>query len=137
VPFPEERRVCGVLWCADTAEAIQPFLDSLPEPLLHGVQPLPHAVLRRSFAVAGERSYLAEIPDELPETVTLYPVDGAAHGLACGDTAWPHRDARFCAVAPVRVGAPRPCRHGGWECTRELSERLAVMRATYLGRGTG
>ncbi len=131
VPFPAERRVCGVLWCADAPEAIEPFLEALPEPLLHGVQPLPHAVLRRAFATAGEWSYLDELPATLPETVTLYPVDGAAHGLACGDTGWAHRDARFCAVAPVRLDTPRPCRYGGWECSRELAERLAVMRATY------
>jgi hypothetical protein len=133
VPFPDERRVCGVLWSADSAEAIEPFLDALPEPLLHGVQPLPHAVLRRAFAVTGERSYLDDVPAELPDTLTLFPLDGAVRDHACGDTAWPHRGARFCAVAPVRLGTPRPCPQGGWECRRELAERLAVMRATYLG----
>ena len=132
VPFPEERRVCGVLWCADSPEAIDPFLDALPEPLLHGVQPLPHTVLRRAFATQGERSYLSELPDELPETLTLYPVDGAAHDLACGDTAWAHRDARWCAVSTVRLHAPAHS-HDGWECARDIADRLAAMQATYLG----
>ena len=44
-PFPEAihlREVCGVVWCyvggeADAAAAMAPLLDSLPEPLLHGV----------------------------------------------------------------------------------------------------
>ena len=54
--------MCGVLWCADSPEAIEPFLDALPEPLLHGVQPLPHTVLRRTFAAHGERSYPARAP---------------------------------------------------------------------------
>jgi FAD/FMN-containing dehydrogenase len=133
VPFPEERHVCGVLWCADSPDAIDPFLAELPEPLLHGVQPLPHTVLRHTFASAGERTFLRELPSELPATVTVYPVDGAAHDLACGDTAWAHRDANWCAVAPVRIEAPGP-RHDGWECTREITERLAAMQATY-GRG--
>jgi FAD/FMN-containing dehydrogenase len=131
VPFPEARRVAGVLWCADSAAAIEPFLAGLPEPLLHGVQPLPHSVLRRTFATAGERSYLRELPAALPETVTLHPVDGATHDLACGDTAWAHRGACWCAVSPVRLDAPAPCDHG-WECSHELAERLAAMRATYL-----
>ena len=133
VPFPDQRRVCGVLWCADSLEAIEPFLDGLPEPLLHGVQPLPHTVLRRTFAADGERSYLRELPAALPETVTLYPVDGAAHDLACGDTAWAHRDANWCAVSPVRLKASEP-HQDGWECSREIAERLAAMHAAYLGR---
>ena len=130
VPFPDERRVCGVLWCADSEEAIQPFLDALPEPLLHGVQPLPHTVLRRTFAASGERSYLRELPAALPDTVTLYPVDGAGHDLACGDTAWPHRGANWCAVSPVRLEAPGPLADG-WECAGEIAERLAAMHAAY------
>jgi hypothetical protein len=137
VPFPDERRVCGVLWSADSADAIEPFLDALPEPLLHGVQPLPHPVLRRAFAAPGERSYLDEVPAALPDTVTLFPLDGAVRDLAHGDTAWPHRGARWCAVAPVRLDAPRARLDGGWECRRELDERLAAMRATYLQRQTG
>jgi hypothetical protein len=132
VPFPDERPVCGVLWCADSLEAIEPFLAGLPEPLLHGVQPLPHGVLRRTFAVEGERTFLRELPAALPETVTVYPVDGAAHDLADGDTAWPHRTARWCVVSPVRLDADEPL-DDGWECSRELAERLAAMRAAYSG----
>ena len=132
VPFPRERRVCGVLWCADSVAAIEPFLEGLPEPLLHGVQPLPHAVLRRAFVTEGVRSHLGEIPAALPETLTLYPVDGAAHDLACGDTAWAHRDARWCAVSTGPIDAPAPS-HDGWECARENADRLAAMQATYLG----
>ena len=56
-PFPEElhlRKVCGVVWCYvggddDAAEAMAPLLDALPEPLLHGVQPMPHPALQSAF----------------------------------------------------------------------------------------
>ena len=50
-PFPEEihlQPVCGVVWCYvgsedDAAKAMAPLLDNVPEPLMHGVQPMPHA----------------------------------------------------------------------------------------------
>ena len=50
-PFPEDihlREVCGIVWCyvgpEDAArEALAPLLESVPEPLMHGVQPMPHA----------------------------------------------------------------------------------------------
>ena len=54
-PFPEPlygRRVCGVVWCglgADAEAAMAPLLDALPEPLLHGVGPMPHADLQSAF----------------------------------------------------------------------------------------
>src|SRR5215213_7237838 len=56
-PFPEPlhmRKACGVVWChtgdeAAAARDMQPLLDALPEPLLHGVQPMPHPVLQSAF----------------------------------------------------------------------------------------
>src|SRR5881397_2855488 len=56
-PFPEAihlREVSGVVWCyvgaeADAAKAMAPLLDALPEPLLHGMAPMPHAVLQGAF----------------------------------------------------------------------------------------
>src|SRR4051812_4209254 len=54
-PFPEElhlRKVCGVVWCyvgtdeQAAAAAMKPMLDALPEPLLHGPGPMPHAAIR-------------------------------------------------------------------------------------------
>src|SRR5579859_3558156 len=49
-PFPEAihlRDVCGVVWCYVGAEeagarAMAPLLDATPEPLMHGVQSMPH-----------------------------------------------------------------------------------------------
>jgi FAD/FMN-containing dehydrogenase len=127
-PFPEElhlRKVCGVVWCYvggadEAAEAMAPFLNALPEPLLHGVQPMPHSALQTAFDGAypkGEQWYwradfVKEIPDEAvaaharfgPEmptwksTMHLYPIDGAAHDVGPLDTPWAYRDANWGSV---------------------------------------
>jgi FAD/FMN-containing dehydrogenase len=127
-PFPEEihlRKVCGVVWCYvgsedDAARAMAPLLDSVPEPLMHGVGSMPHAALQSAFDglyPAGEQWYwradfVKEIPDEavqlhaqygaamptLKSTMHMYPIDGAAHDLGQSDTAWSYRDARWGSV---------------------------------------
>ncbi|HTE63485.1 MAG TPA: FAD-binding oxidoreductase [Solirubrobacteraceae bacterium] len=127
-PFPEEihmRRVCGVVWCyvggeEDAAAAMAPLLDAVPEPLMHGVQAMPHHALQSAFDglyPPGDQWYwradfVNEIPDaavdvharfgaEMPtlkSTMHLYPIDGAAHDVASSDTAWSYRDARWGAV---------------------------------------
>jgi FAD/FMN-containing dehydrogenase len=127
-PFPEPlhlRKVCGVVWCyvgdeAGAAAAMAPLLDALPEPLMHGVQPMPHPALQSAFDglyPAGDQWYwradfVKEIPAEAVElharfgaelptmksTMHLYPIDGAAHDVGAADTAWSYRDARWGAV---------------------------------------
>jgi hypothetical protein len=127
-PFPEEihlRKVCGVVWCYvgsedDAAGAMAPLLNSVPEPLMHGVQPMPHAMLQGAFDdlyPPGDQWYwradfVREIPDqavalhaehgsEIPtvkSTMHMYPIDGAAHDLAADETAWAYRDARWGSV---------------------------------------
>ncbi|MDA0173498.1 FAD-binding oxidoreductase [Solirubrobacter taibaiensis] len=127
-PFPEEihlREVCGVVWChvGDEAQAradMAPLLDSLPEPLLHGVGEMPHAALQGAFDdlyPRGEQWYwradfVKDIPDEavrlhaehggrlptMKSTMHLYPIDGAAHDVGAADTAWSYRDARWATV---------------------------------------
>jgi FAD/FMN-containing dehydrogenase len=119
------RKVCGVVWCyvgaeEDAAAAMAPLLDALPEPLLHGVQPMPHAALQGAFDALypkGEQWYWrADFVNELPDaavelhaqfgealptmksTMHLYPIDGAAHDVGRSDTAWSYRDAQFNAV---------------------------------------
>jgi hypothetical protein len=140
-PFPEElhlRKVSGVVWCyvgseEDAAKAMAPLLDALPEPLLHGVQPMPHAALQGAFDEVypkGDQWYwradfVKEIPDEAVElhakwgeampswksTMHLYPIDGAAQDLSSSDTPWSYRDANWGAVFagvdgdPANVGA--------------------------------
>jgi FAD/FMN-containing dehydrogenase len=127
-PFPEElhlRKVCGVVWCylgseEDAAAAMKPLLDALPEPLLHGVAAMPHAVLQSAFDglySAGDQWYwradfVTEIPDEaldiharfgaemptMKSTMHLYPIDGAAHDVGPEDTPWSYREARWGTV---------------------------------------
>jgi FAD/FMN-containing dehydrogenase len=128
-PFPEElhfRKVCGVVWCFvgedkdAAARAMAPLLDSAPEPLLHGVQPMPHPVLQSAFDELYPRgdqwywraAFVKDIPDEavalharfgaaMPtwkSTMHMYPIDGAAHDLGPDDTAWSYRDANWGSV---------------------------------------
>jgi FAD/FMN-containing dehydrogenase len=127
-PFPEEihmRKVCGVVWCfvgseEDAASAMAPLLDNVPEPLMHGVAPMQHPELQSAFDglyPPGDQWYwradfVKQVPDEavalhaewgarmptLKSTMHLYPIDGAAHDVASGDTAWSYRDANWGAV---------------------------------------
>ena len=127
-PFPEPlhmRKVCGVVWCHTGGEAaaardMQPLLDALPEPLMHGVQPMPHPVLQSAFDdlyPKGDQWYwradfVRDLPDAaidlharhgaaLPtwkSTMHLYPIDGAPHDVGPEETAFAYRDANYGAV---------------------------------------
>jgi FAD/FMN-containing dehydrogenase len=127
-PFPEAihlRKVCGVVWCyvgseEDGAQAMAPFLQSVPEPLLHGVHTMPHSALQGAFDALyppGDQWYwradfVKEIPDEavdlharfgaemptMQSTMHLYPIDGAVHDVDSADTAWSYRDATWGSV---------------------------------------
>ncbi|MGH8776473.1 MAG: BBE domain-containing protein [Jiangellaceae bacterium] len=104
----------------EARQAMAPFLDGLPEPLLHGPAPMPHATLQSAFDALypkGEQWYwradfVNEIPDDAVEihqrfganlptmksTMHMYPVDGAAHDVDKADTAWSYRDATWGSV---------------------------------------
>ncbi len=127
-PFPEElhlRRVAGIVWCyvgpeAEAHAAMAPLLEAVPAPLMHGVQPMPHAMLQGAFDALypkGDQWYwradfVREIPDEaidihqrfgselptMQSTMHLYPIDGAAHDVGPADTAWGYRDANWGSV---------------------------------------
>jgi FAD/FMN-containing dehydrogenase len=127
-PFPEEihlREVCGVVWCYvgsedGAAKAMAPLLDAVPEPLMHGVAPMPHAALQGAFDALyppGDQWYwradfVNEIPDEavaiharfgsslptMKSTMHMYPIDGAVHDVDAADTAWSYRDATWGSV---------------------------------------
>ena len=97
-----------------------PLLDSVPEPLMHGVAPMPHAALQSAFDAlypAGDQWYwradfVNEIPDEavkiharfgaemptMKSTMHMYPIDGAAHDVGPTDTPWGYRDATWGSV---------------------------------------
>jgi FAD binding domain/Berberine and berberine like len=127
-PFPEAihlRKVCGVVWChtgseEQAAAAMAPLLDATPEPLMHGVAPMPHPMLQSAFDglyPAGDQWYwradfVKEIPDEavdiharfgaelptMQSTMHMYPIDGAAHDVGPSDTAFSYRDATYGSV---------------------------------------
>ena len=179
-PFPEAihlREVCGVVWChlgseEEARRDMAPLLDSLPEPLLHGVHYMPHAQLQSAFDglyPAGEQWYwradfVNEIPDEavalharfgaemptMKSTMHLYPIDGAAHDVDAGDTAWSYRDARWASVFagvdpdPANVPAIRqwsidyhealhPHSAGGAYVNMMMDEGRERVRASYRG----
>ena len=177
-PFPEAirlREVCGIVWHhrgdeASAARAMAPLLDALPEPLLHGPQPMPHPAMQGAFDALyppGDQWYwradfVQEISDAaiaehdrfgraLPtvqSTMHLYPVDGAAHDHAPGDTAWSYRDATWATVYagvdpdPANAGAIRdwtvdyfealhPYSAGGAYVNMMMDEGAARVRAAY------
>jgi FAD/FMN-containing dehydrogenase len=177
-PFPEAihmRKVCGVVWCyvggeEDATAAMAPLLDVLPEPLMHGVGAMPHAALQGAFdglyppgdqwywradfvkelsdeAVQLHARFGAEMPT-LQSTMHLYPVDGAAHDVGSGDTAWSYRDATWNAVYagvdgdPANVSAIRrwsidyqealhPHSAGGAYVNMMMEEGQERVRASY------
>jgi FAD/FMN-containing dehydrogenase len=177
-PFPEEihlRKVCGVVWCyvgaeEDAAKAMAPLLEAAPEPLLHGVHTMPHPALQSAFDALyppGDQWYwradfVNEIPDDavaiharfgaalptIKSTMHLYPIDGAAHDIAPGDTAWSYRDANWGAVFagvdpdPANAGAIRqwtidyfdalhPYSAGGAYVNMMMEEGEERIRASY------
>ncbi len=139
-PFPEAlhlQPVSGVVWCyvgpeAEATKAMAPLLESLPEPLMHGVQAMPHAMLQGAFDglyAPGDQWYwradfVTEVPDEavaihdrfgtqlptMKSTMHMYPINGAAHDVDPSDTAWAYRDANwgsvFAGVDPDPANAP-------------------------------
>jgi hypothetical protein len=128
-PFPEAlhlHKVCGVVWCYASpdeeaaAKAMAPLLDNVPEPVMHGVQAMPHPMLQGAFDALypkGDQWYwradfVTEIPDEavaahakfgpempsMQSTMHLYPIDGAAHDVGPEDTPWSYREANWGSV---------------------------------------
>jgi hypothetical protein len=142
-PFPEEihlRKVCGIVWCyvggeQDATAAMEPLMKAVPEPLMHGVGPMPHPTLQSAFDglyPKGEQWYwradfVNEVPDEavaihqrfaeamptMKSTMHMYPINGAAHDVGSTDTPWSYREANWGSVFagvdpdPANVGAIR------------------------------
>ncbi|UYM04831.1 FAD-binding oxidoreductase [Solicola gregarius] len=179
-PFPDElhlRKVCGVVWCHTGTEEqasadMAPLLDSLPEPLMHGAAPMPHPDLQSAFdalypkgdqwywradfvkqipdpAVALHAQYGARLPT-MQSTMHLYPVDGAAHDVDPGATAWSYRDATWGTVYggvdpdPAKVPTLRdwtvgyfdalhPYSAGGAYVNMMMDEGQERVRAAYRG----
>ena len=153
-----------------------PLLDAVPEPLMHGVGSMPHAALQGAFDALyppGEQWYwradfVNEIPDEavqihaefgaamptMKSTMHMYPIDGAAHDVASGDTAWSYRDATWGSVFagvdpdPANVATIRhwsidyfealhPYSAGGAYVNMMMDEGQERVRASYRGNYDG
>ena len=170
-PFPEEihlRRVCGIVWCyvggeEDAAAAMAPLLDAVPEPLMHGVAPMPHQALQSAFDglyPKGDQWYwradfVTEVHDaaldlyarfgaDLPtmqSMMHLYPIDGAAHDVGSSDTAWSYREANWATVYggvdpdPASVDAIRDWSIGFFEALHPYSAGGAYVNM-MMNEGT-
>jgi FAD/FMN-containing dehydrogenase len=125
--FPQEhhlKKMCVIVWCytgdpAKAADVFKPVRGFL-KPVMDFAGPIPFPVLQSLFDglyPAGHQWYwkadfFREVSDHaidlhmkhaagLPSvqsTMHLYPIDGAAHRPAKGDTAWSFRDANFSEV---------------------------------------
>ena len=134
------------------AKAMAPLLDALPEPLMHGVQPMPHPALQGAFDglyPPGDQWYwradfVNEIPDEAvadPRPVRRRAADHASRRCTCTrstappttsaptDTAWSYRDAHWGAVVRRRRSRPGQRRRDP-----TLEHRLLGGAAPVLGR---
>ncbi len=125
--FPEHlhmRKVCGIMWCstatAGRTKKLMAPMRMVGRPLLDHVGPVPFPVLQSLFDglyVPGLQWYwradfVKELSDaaialhiehgsRLPtmhSTMHLYPISGAAHQAAKGDTAFFYRDANWAEV---------------------------------------
>ncbi|HEY3250260.1 MAG TPA: FAD-binding oxidoreductase [Ignavibacteria bacterium] len=125
-PFPEElhmKKVCGIVWSyngpAEKADKIFAPVKAFKEPLMHGVQQMPHVMLNSAFDAlypAGYQWYwradfVNELSDEAIEqhlkfgdvptmfsTMHLYPIDGAAAKVSNSDTPWAYRKSKWAQV---------------------------------------
>jgi FAD/FMN-containing dehydrogenase len=125
-PFPPElqlQKMAGIVWCANceperAQELLAPVRDL--KPALDGVQELPFPALQSVFdalypkgqqwywradwvdelsdeAIAIHMEYAKQLPTP-QSTMHLYPIDGAAHRVGSGDTAFSYRGARYGQV---------------------------------------
>jgi FAD/FMN-containing dehydrogenase len=125
--FPTElhgRQVCAIIWCstasADRADRITRPIRSIGSPLLDHVGPLPFPAVQRLFdpllppglqwywradfvtaftpeSIRAHHAAAVKAPPGLSQ-VHVYPINGAAHRVGTGDTAFSYRDANFAVV---------------------------------------
>jgi FAD/FMN-containing dehydrogenase len=123
-PFPphfQGKKMCGVVWCytgpLEKADEVFMPIRRFDPPPIDFVGPVPFPALQRMFddsAPPGMQQYWrADFVDELSDAAIalhvkygsqlptplsimhLYPIDGAAHRIRTGDTAFSYRDARW------------------------------------------
>lgn len=126
-PFPEHLRkknVCGIVWCyTGSIEKVEEVFNPIRQfgpPILDFVSEIPVPNLNSLFDWLyppglqwyWKGHYVNELTDKciienvkygssLPTSMSsmhLYPIDGKAHEVAQGATAWGHRDVRWVQV---------------------------------------
>lgn len=155
-PFPEHlhgKSMCGIVWCytgpLDQADEIFAPIRSVGTVALDFVGPLPYPALQGMFDAiypAGQQWYwradfVNELSDEaialhikhgseLPtpqSTMHLYPIDGTAHRVDKGATAWSYRDATWAEVIvgvdpdPAKAGLLKDWTVAYWEALHPYS----------------
>jgi FAD/FMN-containing dehydrogenase len=176
-PFPEAlhlKKMCAIVWCYNgpmekANEILEPIRAYRP-PAFEFFVPMPFPMLQGMFdglypaglqwywkaeffkeltddAIATHLTYAAELPT-MHSTMHLYPVNGAAHKVAKGDTAWSYRDAVWGQVivgvdpdpankdkiidwARRYSAAMHPYGAGGGYINMMMEEGEASIRATY------
>ena len=127
-PFPQElwgKRICLLMCCYNGPEdkakaALAPLLDSLPAPWFNWMGAMPYPAVQSMFdglypkdmqwywrgdfvktlpdsAIDAHLEQAARTPSEL-SLMHLYPIDGAVHRVASGETAWNCRNATWSMV---------------------------------------
>jgi len=177
-PFPEHlhlKKMCGVVWCysGDMAKAEELFAPILAlKPDLPGVGEMPMPALNSAFDPIyppGHQWYwradfFKELSDEsivehakwgaamptMQSSMHLYPIDGAVHRVAEGDTAWSYREANWAGVIvgvdpdPANKDMIRDWAVGYWDAIHPYSSGGAYVnfmmeegqervRASYRG----
>jgi FAD/FMN-containing dehydrogenase len=125
--FPPElhgKQVCAIIWCStaaqEKADRATKAMRAVGKPVLDHVGPMPFPVLQGLFdpllppgmqwywradfvktfdadAIAAHHQHAQKMPPGLSQ-VHIYPIDGAAHRVGVGDTAFSYRDANFAVV---------------------------------------
>jgi hypothetical protein len=179
-PFPREiwgRRICALISCydgsSDEAEhVLKSMRTELPPPILDGLTTMPFPTLQGLFDPLlppglqwyWKGHFVKELSDEAIEThvkqaaqsptelslMHLYPIDGAVHRVAPGETAWATRDARWSMVIagidpdPAKAEALQRWGRNYWEAVRPfcmdsayvnfmMAEGADRVEATYGG----
>jgi|HubBroStandDraft_3_1064219.scaffolds.fasta_scaffold37067_1 hypothetical protein len=127
-PFPQElwgKRICLLMCCYNGPEdkakaALAPLLDALPAPWFNWMATMPYPAVQSMFdglypkdmqwywrgdfvktlpdsAIDAHLEQAARTPSEL-SLMHLYPIDGAVHRVASGETAWNCRNATWSMV---------------------------------------
>ncbi len=177
-PFPEDihgKKVCGLLWCYTGEEPeLEGYLQQardVADPIFEYIGEMPYPALQQMFDDLYPRGdqwywkgdFVKEISDEAVEQhlrfaetpnmksgMHLYPVDGAAHRVGSGETAWGHRSANWSMVMagvdsdPAKVDtishwakeyweAVHPYTEGGAYINFMMEEGEDRIKATYGG----